>query len=253
MSAEVDEYDEDEMGSEEGEEGEEGEEEEQGGEEEEEGEMVDFDTEDLYSQPVEELVSYCKELEIDASPGTQKELATRILDELEKRDALEAKKQADARALVVSGEAGQAPSAAQRRAEREAGSVRNERLRGSLSWEERVKETEELKDAANAQFQAGANEVALTAYLAAVWLLKPARRWRSNRRLTRVVARERRGCAALPCRLQRSARAPALARRRTRPPPTRLRRASGASAPSIHSARRRRPSRTRRAASRACV
>ena len=51
MSAEVDEYDEDEMGSEEGEEGEEGEEEEQGGEEEEEGEMVDFDTEDLYSQP----------------------------------------------------------------------------------------------------------------------------------------------------------------------------------------------------------
>jgi len=51
--------------------------------------------------------------------------------------------------------------------------VRNERLRGSLSWEERVKETEELKDAANAQFQAGANEVALTAYLAAVWLLKP--------------------------------------------------------------------------------
>ena len=48
MSAEVDEYDEDEMGSEEGEEGEE---EEQGGEEEEEGEMVDFDTEDLYSQP----------------------------------------------------------------------------------------------------------------------------------------------------------------------------------------------------------
>lgn len=162
-----------EVGEEDAEVGEEGEEGEYEGEE---GEEGDLDMEDLYSRPVDELVGFCKELEIDSS-GSQYELATRILDELEKRDEQEVlEAQAAETRLVPSAddESGESPRGPRPRM-REPGSMRNERLRGSLSWEERVQEAEEIKEAANKHFQAGANEVALAAYLAAVWLLKPAR------------------------------------------------------------------------------
>ena len=147
-----------------GEEYEEGEEEGQG---EEEGEL---DPEDLYCQPVEELAAVCTELNIDRS-GTRHELATRILDELESREAVKAEREAEARRMLGPGLPCTVLGGARR--VREAGSVRNERLRGSLSWEERVEEGERLKELANAQFKAGAHEIALAAYLAAVWLLKP--------------------------------------------------------------------------------
>ncbi len=132
------------------EDGEDGEEED-GEEGAEEGEFLQDDIGQVYSLPEAELVRLCKEMELDEA-GSQHELASRVLDKMEEEIAAD-------------------PSAP---GPRGIGCMRNERLRGSLQdWEERVNEAEGLKDAANVQFKAGANEVALAAYMAAVWLLKP--------------------------------------------------------------------------------
>jgi hypothetical protein len=118
--------------------------------EEDEGEFLQDDIGQVYSLPEARLVSLCNEMGLDPS-GSQHELASRVLDKMEEEIAAD-------------------PSAPGLRG---IGCMRSERLRGSLGWEERLNEAERLKDAANEKFKAGQNDVALAAYMAAVWLLKP--------------------------------------------------------------------------------
>ena len=118
--------------------------------EEDEGEFLQDDIGQVYSLPEARLVSLCNEMGLDPS-GSQHVLASRVLDKMEEEIAAD-------------------PSAPGLRG---IGCMRSERLRGSLGWEERLNEAERLKDAANEKFKAGQNDVALAAYLAAVWLLKP--------------------------------------------------------------------------------
>ena len=118
--------------------------------EDDEGEFLQDDIGQVYSLPEARLVSLCNEMGLDPS-GSQHVLASRVLDKMEEEIAAD-------------------PSAPGLRG---IGCMRSERLRGSLGWEERLNEAERLKDAANEKFKAGQNDVALAAYLAAVWLLKP--------------------------------------------------------------------------------
>ena len=118
--------------------------------EEDEGEFLQDDIGQVYSLPEARLVSLCNEMGLDPS-GSQHVLASRVLDKMEEEIAAD-------------------PSAPGLRG---IGCMRSERLRGSLGWEERLNEAERLKDAANEKFKAGQNDVALAAYMAAVWLLKP--------------------------------------------------------------------------------
>lgn len=130
-------------------------------------EFLEADHGAMYSLPEAELVTMCQSMQLDES-GSQHAMASRIIDALE--EALDIRVAADPREIGAgSGQA--APSAPDPR--RLLGSMRNERFRGSLDWESRVNESERLKEVANDKFKVGDDGMALAAYLAAIWLLKP--------------------------------------------------------------------------------
>lgn len=121
--------------------------------------------------------------------GSQEELASRLIEELEAHEgeeweegeeglesypeALEDTVQADCSAALSAGQSIEDDARLAANTGRELGSVRNERLRRSLDWRGLVAQAAELKALANEQFQRGATDVALCAYLGAIWLLKP--------------------------------------------------------------------------------
>lgn len=172
-------------------------------------EPLDIDEEWLLSQPREELETLCEELGIPCE-GTTEQIASSIVDALEERQDLlddedegagegedgegedgEDEEEEQQRGAMVPHDDGSEPDddevddEARReklerlRREREAGprrpagSIQNDELRASLSFEGRRDLAVELKARANALFASGTTDVALGAYLAAIWLLKP--------------------------------------------------------------------------------
>ena len=168
-------------------------------------EQEDVDEEWLLAQPMEELQEHCVELGV-SDEGSAEELAARIVNKLEDLEEVDEEEEGeeeedggvqaalreqltartgtmntqprfaeddDDDGMDSAGETLERLRAERAAGRRELGSVENERLRASLSAAERVTLATELKEGANLHFRSGANDTALGAYLAAIWLLKP--------------------------------------------------------------------------------